>query len=211
MPPPTGGMPPPTGGMPPPTGGYPGGSTVPQGNNSAGACLYTSLHHRLRRSRRRRMGQPRVWLATQPGCSGSSGCSSCSLPDRPRQTPPGGARNTIPMPPGGMPGGIPPGGTMGPGATPAQPQVQFFNPAAIPAKKAGPAGAAGAPTEQMAGMNIGGRGPAQAFSLGEIPQCPQDGIRHPQSYIEDQVGQSNPRYMQCSVGGERLLRCPASA
>jgi len=89
---------------------------------------------------------------------------------------------------------------MGPGATPAQPQVQFFNPAAIPAKKAGPAGAAGAPTEQMAGMNIGGRGPAQAFSLGEIPQCPQDGIRHPQSYIEDQVGQSNPRYMQCSVG-----------
>ncbi|EKX31688.1 secretory protein Sec24A [Guillardia theta CCMP2712] len=59
---------------------------------------------------------------------------------------------------------------------------------------------AGAPTEQMAGMSIGGRGPAQAFNLGEIPQCPQDGVRTAQSYIEDQVGQSNPRYMQCSVG-----------
>jgi len=111
----------------------------------------------------------------------------------------------IPPPPGGMPGAAPGGAQPAPVAP-----VQFFNPAAVPARQSKapaqqPVDPNAAPTDQMANMSMR-TGPAQAFSLGDLAAGPSSWHREPATPLQEPTGQSQPRYMQVSCGA-----FPASA
>jgi hypothetical protein len=125
--------------------------------------------------------------------------------------PPRGGPGGMPPPPTGGPpqAGMPPmppppGGFAPMQPTPAQP-VQFFNPAAVPQRKAAaaaPAHAGHPPTEQMNAMSMRS-GPAQAFSLGDLHPPPSQWDAPQPAYLPPE-GQTPNRYMHMRCVPQRL-------